>query len=107
MIDAIDRIETYAVRGRAAFEGDELIQNWFVRHLQILGEAACALPESTRQAAPKIEWRRITGMRHVLVHDYFDIDREVVWNTVEKDLTPLRAALVDLLDLLPDNSSRT
>ena len=71
MIEAIDRIERYAARGRDVFDDDELIQNWFIRHLQILGEAARALPDEIRQKAPDIEWRKITGMRHVLVHDYF------------------------------------
>jgi uncharacterized protein with HEPN domain len=55
MIEAIERIERYAARGREAFDRDELIQNWFIRHLQILGEAARALPDEIRQNAPDIE----------------------------------------------------
>lgn len=97
MIEAIERIERYAVQGRQAFDRDELIQNWFIRHLQILGEAARALPDEIRQQAPDIEWSKITGMRHVLVHDYFGIDRDVVWLTVEKNLGPLKASLLRLL----------
>jgi uncharacterized protein with HEPN domain len=76
MVEAIDRIERYAERGREAFDRDELIQSWFIRHLQILGEAARALPDDIRQKAPDIEWKK--SMRHVLVHDYFGIDRNVV-----------------------------
>ena len=45
ILDAIGRIESYAVRGRRAFERDELLQSWFVRHLQIIGEAVRALPQ--------------------------------------------------------------
>jgi uncharacterized protein with HEPN domain len=99
MIEAIELIERYAARGRQAFDGDELIQNWFIRHLQILGEAARTLPEEVRLQAPGIEWNKITGMRHVLVHDYFGIDRDVVWSTVENDLGPLKASLVRLLEI--------
>jgi uncharacterized protein with HEPN domain len=99
MIEAIERIERYAARGRQAFDRDELIQNWFIRHLQILGEAARALPEEVRLKAPDIEWNKITGMRHVLVHDYFGIDRDVVWTTVENDLGPLKASLAGLLKI--------
>jgi uncharacterized protein with HEPN domain len=66
MIEAIDRIERYAARGREAFDRDELIQSWFIRHLQILGEAARALPDDIRQKAPDIGWKKITGMRHVV-----------------------------------------
>jgi uncharacterized protein with HEPN domain len=46
ILEAIGSIERYAARGRQAFESDELIQNWFVRHLQIIGEAAYALPKN-------------------------------------------------------------
>jgi len=105
MIEAIERIERYAARGRDAFDEDELIQNWFIRHLQILGEAARALPDEIRQKAPDIEWRKITGMRHVLVHDYFGIDRNVVWATVKNELGPVKTSLVNLLDNLTDESS--
>ena len=97
MLEAIERIERYASRGREEFDRDELIQSWIVRHLQILGEAARALPEELRQQAPEIEWKKITGMRHVLVHDYFGIDRDIVWSTVERELAPLKASLGRLL----------
>jgi uncharacterized protein with HEPN domain len=102
MIEAIDRIERYAVRGRDAFDQDELIQSWFIRHLQILGEAARALPDEIRQQAPDIEWKKITGMRHVLVHDYFGIDRDIVWTAVERELGPLKSSLTSFLDGLSD-----
>jgi len=100
MIEAIDRIERYAVRGRDAFDLDELIQSWFIRHLQILGEAARALPDEIREKAPDVEWKKITGMRHVLVHDYFGIDRDIVWTTVDKELGPVKASLTSLLERL-------
>lgn len=105
MLEAIDRIERYATRGRDAFDRDELIQSWFVRHLQILGEAARALPDEIRQKAPDVEWNKITGMRHVLVHDYFGIDRDVVWTTVEKELGRLRTSLANLLEGLSTEQS--
>ena len=105
MIEAIDRIEPYAARGREAFDRDELIQSWFIRHLQILGEAARTLPDDVRQKAPDIEWQKITGMRHVLVHDYFGIDRDVVWTTVATELGPLKASLASLLDELSPKPS--
>lgn len=90
ILEAIFRIERYAARGRAAFERDELIQNWFVRNLQIIGEAARALPEETRNSAPDIPWSNIIGMRHILVHDYFNIDTETVWRVIERDLPTLK-----------------
>jgi len=90
ILDAIDHIQRYAARGREAFEADELLQNWFVRHLQIIGEAARLLPEEIRATAPDIPWSEIIGMRHILVHNYFGIDTQVVWDAVERDLPSLK-----------------
>ena len=83
--------------GREAFEADELIQSWFVRHLQIIGEAARALPEEIRAKMADIPWSKVIGMRHILVHDYFGIDTEVVWDAVQRDLPSLREKITSLL----------
>ena len=77
-----------------------MIQSWIVRHLQILGEAARAIPEATRQLAPNVPWTQIIGMRHILVHDYFGVDTAVVWGVVERDLAPLKREIAVLLDRL-------
>ena len=84
--EAIDRISKYAIRGREAFEKDELIQNWIVYHLQIIGEAAARVSDDFRSSCPDIPWSKIIGMRSILVHHYFGIDCDVVWSVVEKDL---------------------
>lgn len=97
ILEAISRIERYSARGREAFERDELIQNWVVRHLQIIGEAARALPEGVRGLAPEVPWPKIIGMRHILVHDYFGIDTEVVWNVVERGLPGLKREIEKML----------
>lgn len=100
ILDAIGHIERYTKRGRDAFEHDELIQSWVVRHLQILGEAARALPEDVHRLAPDIPWVKMIGMRHILVHDYFGIDTEVVWDVVERDLPDLKRNVEALLSTL-------
>lgn len=97
ILEAIANIERYALRGREAFENDELIQNWFVRHLQIIGEAARALPQETRDRAPDVPWSKIVGMRHIVVHDYFAVDTEIVWDVIERDLPDLRRKVEGIL----------
>jgi uncharacterized protein with HEPN domain len=100
MLEAIERIEKYAVRGEQAFRADELIQNWMLRHIQVLGEAARALPPEFRDRYPDIPWTYIIGMRHVLVHEYFGIDLDIVWRVVSEDMPILKAKLrVVLADL--------
>ncbi len=89
-MEAIANIERYATRGREACEKDELIQNWFIRHLQIIGEAARSLPKEARENAPNVPWSKIIGMRHILVHDYFRIDVNMLWDVVERDMPTLK-----------------
>jgi uncharacterized protein with HEPN domain len=98
VLEAIEYIERYASPGKEAFECNELIRNWIVRHLQILGEAARAMPQEIRQRAPTIPWSQMIGMRPILVHDYFRIDTVIVWDVVERDLPGLKQALRGLLN---------
>ena len=63
ILEAIQHIQRHTAIGRQAFEQDELVQSWCVRHLQIIGEAARALPDETRNSIPEIPWSKIIGMR--------------------------------------------
>ena len=96
MLQAIERIERYAGRGKDAFEKDELIQTWIVHHLQVIGEAAAKLPEEFRLAHSDIPWPQIVAMRNLLVHEYFGVDPDAVWNVVLRDLPGLKEQLARL-----------
>jgi uncharacterized protein with HEPN domain len=98
ILEAIAAIERHLDGDKTAFEHDELRQSWFLRHLQIIGEAARALPAEVRNLAPEIPWPTIIGMRNVLVHGYFDIDTDIVWQAVTADLPVLKPAVVSLLE---------
>lgn len=100
ILEAIAAIERHRPEDKAHFEQNELVQVWCVRYLQIIGEAARALPEEVRALAPEVPWPKILGMRNVLVHGYFDIDTEIVWGTVQHDLPALRPAIERLLERL-------
>lgn len=102
ILEAIAAVERYLDRGKSAFERDELLQGWFVRNLQIIGEAARALPEEIRAMAPEVPWPKIIGMRNVLVHGYFDIDVDLVWQAATRDLPLLRPAIEALLQKLEE-----
>lgn len=97
ILEAIERIEKYAVRGRAAFDEDELIQNWMLHNLQVIGEAARALSTSTVDHHPEVDWAEIVGMRTILVHRYFDVDNEVVWSAVSEDIPQLKLQVQAIL----------
>jgi uncharacterized protein with HEPN domain len=98
--EAIEAIERHAHCERREFEQDELLQAWFLRHLQIIGEAARAIPEEIRALAPEIPWRQIAGMRNVLVHGYFQVDTDLVWDAAIRDVPNLKPAIGHLLAIL-------
>lgn len=100
MLDAIEAIDRYTSAGRERFDRDELVRSWVVRHLAVIGEAAGRLSDELRGRAPEIPWGVVIGARNVLVHAYFDIDHDEVWNTVQRDLPPLRVAVERLLAAL-------
>lgn len=100
MLDAIAAIDRYRDRDRASFDHDELLQVWFLRHLQILGEAAAGLPQDVRDLARDVPWPSIVGMRNVLVHGYFDIDADIVWEAARRDVPAPKPSLVRLLQEL-------
>lgn len=97
ILDAIERIEQYASAGRELFDRDELVQNWMVRHIQIIGEAARNIPKDFRDRYPEIPWLDIIDMRHVLVHDYFGINLDIVWRVVSVDAPELKDQIASIL----------
>lgn len=100
ILEAIEAIGRYGDRDKESFERDELVQVWFLRHLQIIGEAASAVSEDVRALAPDIPWPKIIGMRNVLVHGYFEIDTDIVWDAATRDVPALKPAVEWLLNEL-------
>jgi uncharacterized protein with HEPN domain len=105
ILEAIAAIARYRDRDRAAFDRDELLQSWYLRHLQIIGEAARALPDEVRSVAPSIPWPKIIGMRNILVHGYFAIDTDIVWDAATRDVPALKPEVEQLLTRLSENRS--
>jgi uncharacterized protein with HEPN domain len=98
ILESIERIEKYGRGGREEFERNELVQVWILHHLQILGEAANVLRPEIQQDHPEIPWASIVGMRNILVHQYFEIDIDIVWSVVENDLPRLKEWFRAILD---------
>lgn len=101
ILEAIDAIERYAARGVEAFRGDELVQVWILHHLLIIGEAAARLGRDFHAQYPNVPWARTVAMRNVLIHQYFGVDVEEIWNTVEGDLPAFKRSIETLMRELP------
>ena len=82
-------------RTRSDLDGDRMLAYSLVRCLEVIGEAASQVSEETRARFPEIPWRRAVGMRHRLIHSYFEVDNDRVWKTASMELRPLVQAIVD------------
>lgn len=76
-----------------AFVSDRKSKDAVVRNIQVVGEAANRISVELRSANPQVEWMRIIRSRHVVVHDYFGIDYEIIWRIIEVHLPPLKVDL--------------
>lgn len=97
ILDSIERIERYIEITRETFDKDELLQTWMIHNLQIIGEAAGKISESCKTNHSQIPWNQIVGMRHLLVHDYFGIDANEVWSTVQNDVPRLKDQIIEII----------
>jgi uncharacterized protein with HEPN domain len=97
ILRAIDRILEQTTNGQHAFAQDEKLQVWVLYHLQIIGEACRALSDDLRTQYPDPVWSKAIGLRNILVHHYFEIDQELVWKVVDRDLPPFRAVVLATL----------
>ena len=97
VLEAIERIEKYAVRGREALASEDLLQTWVVHHLMIIGEACRALSVDFRTKHPTEVWALAAGLRNVIVHEYFGVDLAVVWRVIERDLPALKERVQEIL----------
>ena len=94
MLDQARRAHARATSvSRAQFAADEELQIVLAHRIQVIGEAARKISAPTREAHPEIAWTEITGMRHRIVHDYTNVDLDVVWTVVTERLPHLISAL--------------
>ena len=100
MLDAALKA-SYFIQGRSRGElnSDEILALAVIRLLEVMGEAARGLSEEIKDKNPQIPWKQITGTRDRLIHGYFDVDLDIIWNIVNRDLPPVIKELEKLLSL--------
>ena len=101
IIDSIELIERY-MEGKTEIDLMEStgLQDMVIRRIEIIGEAVKNLPDDLRRNHPEIPWRDITGMRDIIVHQYFGIDLEFVWDVATKDLPDLKPKILRIREEL-------
>ena len=90
ILEAIRKINAYTVgMSRAEFESDPKTVDAVLRNLEVVGEAAKCIPEAVREEHVEIEWRKIAGLRDILIHRYFGINMDIVWDLLQNQLVDL------------------
>ncbi len=103
MLEAIERIQSYAEGyTMESFAADQKTTDAIIRNFEILGEAAYHVPKDLKKQYPEIPWTNVSGMRHVLIHEYSGVDIEVVWKTIARRLPDLQSQLKKILADRPE-----
>ncbi len=97
ILAAIQKIERYtAGMDQEIFRQDEKTVDAVVRNLEVVGEATRQLPEDFSNRHPNVPWRQISGLRNRIVHEYFGLDLEIIWQVIRHDLPQLKTHLEGL-----------
>ncbi len=99
ILDSISKIEQY-LDGieKEEYDKNTLIQDGVIRQLEIIGEAAKNISSALRESNTQLPWQDMAGMRDKLIHHYFGIDAELVWETAKNDLPFLKSEIQNILD---------
>ena len=92
MLDAIEAISHYT----KSFIDDRKTVDAVIRNLEILGEPANQVPESFKNKSVNIDWRGMIGLRNRLIHGYFGVDENILWQIIQDDLPDLKSQLIEL-----------
>jgi uncharacterized protein with HEPN domain len=107
MIAAMKAIEQF-VEGLSLseFKDDDRTSSAVIRKFEIIGEAAKHMPESVKGTYPDVPWKRMAGMRDRLIHGYFGIDYQLVWDAIQLELPELKPRLKEILTELQKSNSQ-
>lgn len=100
----LKRFRFHVQEDRKRFERDELVQVWAIHHIQRIGEAARYISGELRDRYPQIPWAEIVAIRNIVVHEYFRVDIDEVWATIERDLPRLDRQIQQIVQELDDRA---
>ncbi len=97
ILECIEKIDSYTSSGEKEFMKSTLLQDAVIRNFEIIGEATKNLSLDFKERHPEIPWRKMAGLRDVLIHNYMGVNARLVWNIVKNDLPVLKRDISKVL----------
>lgn len=101
MIDCMGKIEQYVGElSYQEFTKNSLVIDAVIRNLEVIGEASKSIPEEIAGYYPDVSWKSMIGLRNILIHEYFGVDSEIVWEIIKTDLPTTKPMIIKMLNEL-------
>src|SRR3990167_2857496 len=97
ILESIKLIEKYIRNiSKENLDNNQKLKDSIVRRLEIIGEAVKNIPDNFRKKYPEVPWKKIAGLRDIIIHTYFNIDLDITWNIIKKDLPDLKEKILKI-----------